>query len=144
MIALSIAKLKMFSRESKIFLWIKPKKKKKLFSGKFGSMPTFRSKQKGRKYLWWAYVCLITRLNKTLHLHQVFFDFTRISYFKFLEFKEFNKLINYYLINYYSIRACWIWDWLQPTQRYVPRWLFTISHPTRAHGMIVNFFFLRS
>ena len=31
MIALSIAKLKMFSAESEIFLWIKPKKKKKIF-----------------------------------------------------------------------------------------------------------------
>ena len=31
MIALSVAKLKMFSPESEIFLWIKPKKKKKTF-----------------------------------------------------------------------------------------------------------------
>ena len=31
MIALSVAKLKLFSPESEIFLWIKPKKKKKLF-----------------------------------------------------------------------------------------------------------------
>ena len=49
MIALSVAKLKMFSPESEIFLSIKPKKKKKLFCGKFGSMPTFRSTQKGKK-----------------------------------------------------------------------------------------------
>ena len=31
MIALSVAKLKMFSPESEIFLWIKPRKKKKTF-----------------------------------------------------------------------------------------------------------------
>ena len=43
MIALSVAKLKMFSPESEIFLSIKPKKKTKLFCGKFGSTPTFRS-----------------------------------------------------------------------------------------------------
>jgi len=62
MIALSVAKLKMFSLESEIFLWIKPKKKKKLFCGKSGSMPTFRSTRKGKKcFLWWAYVCLTTR-----------------------------------------------------------------------------------
>ena len=48
MIALSVAKLKMFSPESEIFLSIKPKKKKKT-CGKFGSMPTFRSTQKGKK-----------------------------------------------------------------------------------------------
>ena len=49
MIAPSVAKLKMFSPESEIFRWIKPKKKKKLFYGKFGSMPTFRSTQKFKK-----------------------------------------------------------------------------------------------
>ena len=38
-----------FSPESEICLWIKPKKKKKLFCGKFGSMPTFRSTRKGKK-----------------------------------------------------------------------------------------------
>ena len=44
-------------------------------------MPTFRSTRKGKKcFLWWAYVCLTTFL-------------ARISYFKFLEFKELNKRI---------------------------------------------------
>ena len=40
MILLSVAKLKILSPESKIFLRIKPKKIKKKFCGKFGSMPT--------------------------------------------------------------------------------------------------------
>ena len=49
MIVLSIAKLKMFSAESEIFLGIKAKKKKKLFCGKFRSMPMYRSTRKGKK-----------------------------------------------------------------------------------------------
>ena len=49
MIALSVAKLKMFSPESEIFLGIKPKNEKKLFCGKFGSMPTFRITGKSKK-----------------------------------------------------------------------------------------------
>ena len=43
--------------------------------------------------------------------------FARISYFKFLEFKEFNKTII----------------------PFAPRWLFTISYPTRVHGIIVKY-----
>ena len=79
MIALSVAKLKMFSPESETFLWIKPKKKRKLFCGKSGTMPTFRSARKGKKcFLCWAYVCLTTRCYTTSHLRQVFFDFARI------------------------------------------------------------------
>ena len=49
MVALSVAKLKMFSPESEIFLWIKAKKKKKRFCGKFRSMPTLRSTRKGKR-----------------------------------------------------------------------------------------------
>ena len=72
------SKLKMFSPESKIFLWIKLKKKKKLFCGKFGSMLTFKSTRNGKKcFLWWAYVCLTTRCYTTLHFHQVFFHFAQ-------------------------------------------------------------------
>ena len=41
MIELSVAKIKMFSPVSEIFLWIKPNKKKNIFCGKFGSMLTF-------------------------------------------------------------------------------------------------------
>ena len=29
--------------------------------------------------------------------------------------------------------------WLQPTRRYAPRWLSIISYPTRAHGIISNY-----
>ena len=110
MIVLSVAKLKMFLPESKIFLWIKPKKKKKLLCGKFGSMPTFGSTRKGKKcFLWWASTCLTTRCYTTSHLHQLFFRFrrdffaffARISYFKCLEFKEFNKtIIPFALVGY--------------------------------------------
>ena len=110
MIALSVGKLKMFSPESEIFLWIKPKKKNNFFCGKFGSMPTFKSTRKGKKcFFWWAYVCLTTWCYTTSHLHQVFFPFhsdflaffARISYFKFLEFKEFNKtVIPFALVGY--------------------------------------------
>ena len=75
MIARSIAKLKIFLPESQIFLWIKLRKEKKLYCGKFGSMPTFKSTRKGKKcFLWWAYICLTT----TSHFHQVFFDFAWI------------------------------------------------------------------
>jgi len=59
-------------------------------------MPTFSSMRKGKK-------CLSDHIRhyKTLYLHEVFFRFssdflalfTRILYFKFLEFKEFNKTI---------------------------------------------------
>ena len=48
-----------------------------------------------------AYVCLTAWCYATSHLHQFFFDFARIfslffariSYLKFLEFKDFNKTI---------------------------------------------------
>ena len=91
MIALSVAKLKMFSPESEIFLWIKPKQKKKLFIGKFGSIPTFRSTRKGKKcFLWHAYVCLTTRCYTTSHLHQVLFDFARIFSLLSLVFRTSN------------------------------------------------------
>ena len=50
MIALSVAKLKLFSPES-LFSLNKAKKKKKHFCGKFGSIPTFRSMRKGKKCL---------------------------------------------------------------------------------------------
>ena len=130
MIALSVGKLKMFSPESEIFLRIKSKKKKKLFWGKFGTMPTFR---KGKKcFLWWAYVCLTTRMLHNIASSSSFFRFrsyflaffARISYFKFLEFKEFNKtIIPFALVGYRTGYAT----------------LFTISYPTRAHGIIVNY-----
>ena len=50
MIALSVAKLKMFSPESEIFL-TKGKKEKKKFPRKFVSMPTFTSTRKGMLFV---------------------------------------------------------------------------------------------
>ena len=51
-----------------------------------------------------AYICLTARCYTTLHLHQVCFlfrwdfraFFAHILYFKFLEFKEFNKTLLFY------------------------------------------------
>ena len=34
--------------------------------------------------------------------------------------------------------GCWIWDCLYPARPCGPRWLFTISYPTRAPGIIVK------
>ena len=51
--------------------------------------------------------------------------FARISYFKFLEFKEFNKTIIPFALG--------------GNQTGLP--LFTISYPTRAHGIIVNYYY---
>ena len=107
MVALSVAKLQMFSPESEI----KPKKKKKLFCGKFGSKPMLRSTRKGKKCFFSFVISLrlTTRCYTTSHLHQVFRRFrsdflaffARISYFKFLEFKEFNKtIIPFSLVGY--------------------------------------------
>ena len=54
-------------------------------------------------------MCVTTRCYTTLHLHQVLFRFrsdflvfyARISYFKLLEFKEFNKtIIPFALVGY--------------------------------------------
>ena len=66
----------------------------------------------------------------TSHLHQVFFDFARISYFKFLEFKEFNKtIIPFALVGYETG-----YSQLGATRLigYLP------SHIQCAHGIIVN------
>ena len=80
---------------------MKPKNKNIYFCGKFGSIPTLRSMQKGKK-------CFVMSLRlsdlKVLHIissSSSFFDFAEIfslfslvfSTFKFLEFKEFNKTI---------------------------------------------------
>ena len=103
MIALSVAKLKMFSAESEIFLWKSQKRRKKLCQ-------RLEVCEKARNvFLGWAYVCLTTRCYTTSHVHQVFFLFRSdflaffvcISYFKLLEFKEFNKtIIPFALVGY--------------------------------------------
>ena len=80
---------------------------------------------------------LSTRCYTTSLLHQDFFRFRSdfpalfacISYFKFLEFKEFNKtIIPFTLVGYETGYS----------QLGVTR-LFTISYPTRAHGIIVKY-----
>ena len=122
----------MFSPESKIFLWIKPKKKKKLFCGKFGSIPTSRSTRKGKKcFLWWAYVYLNTKCYKTSHLHQVFLRF-RSDFLAFFATQSVTK---------HRIFIKFFCDFAQIFSLFsnVCRWLFTISYPTRAHGIIVNY-----
>ena len=59
--------------------------------------------------------------------------FACISYFEFLEFKEFNKtMIPFALVGYET-------GYSQLGATRAPRWLFTISYPTRAHGIIVNY-----
>ena len=79
------------------------------------------------------YVCLTTRCYTTSHLHRFFrfrsdfhTFFARISYFKFLEFKEFNKtIIIFALVGYgtgYSHLGATCY----------------ISYPTCAHGILVN------
>ena len=80
----------------------KTRKENKLFCGKFGSMSTFRSTRKGKK----CFFVMSLRLFDQMVLHNIaslssFFRFrsdflaffARILYFKFLEFKEFNKTI---------------------------------------------------
>ena len=102
----------MFSPESEIFLWIKPKKKKKtFFCGKFGSMLTFRSTRKPQKSFFCDGPTSVWPQGVTKHRIFIkrFFRFrsdflaflARISYFKFLEFKEFNRtIITFALVGY--------------------------------------------
>ena len=81
---------------------------------------------------------MTTRCYTTSHLHQVFLQFcydfltffARILYFKFLEFNKFNETITPFALVEYE--TCY-------SQLYAPRWLFIISYPTRAHGIIVTY-----
>ena len=82
---------------------------------------------------------MILRLSDHKVLHDIissssFLDFARnFSLFslvfrtsKFLEFKEFNKTnIPFALVGY------------ETDYSYAPRWLFTMSYPTRAHGIVL-------
>ena len=65
--------------------------------------------------------------------------FACISYFQFLEFKEFNKtiIIPFALVGYET-------GYSQLGTRYAPHWLFTISYPTRAHGIIIVNYYIQS
>ena len=107
---LSVAKLKLFSPESAIFLWIRPKKGKNFSVESLDQCRRLEVREKARSvFLWSAFVCLTAWCYTTSHLHQVFFRFradflalfARISYLKFLEFKEFNKtIIPFALVGY--------------------------------------------
>jgi len=110
MIALCVAKLKMFSPESKIFPRLKQKKKKN-FCGKFESISTFRRTQKGKKCFFFV---IILRLSDHEVLHNIAsssnflsmplgFSPFFCSYFvlQILEFEEFNKtIIPFALVGY--------------------------------------------
>ena len=134
------AKLKMFSRESEIFLWIKPKKKKKtFFVESFDQCWRLEVREKARNvFLWWAYVHLTTRCYTTsIASSSSFFQFrsdflaffAHISDFKFLVLKEFNKTIFPFAFVGYETG----YSQLGATHLVG---LFTISYPTRAHGII--------
>ena len=43
------------------------------------------------------------------------------------------------IINNYAIRTCWIQEWSKPTRRHALRWLITVSDPTRAYGIVINY-----
>ena len=106
MIALSVAKLNMFSPESEIFLWIKAKK----FLLKVWINGDVKKYAKGQE----MYFVMNRRLSNHKVLHYIaslsgFFRFRSdflafyapISYFKFLGFKELNKtIIPFALVGY--------------------------------------------
>ena len=140
MIVLSVAKPKMFSTESEIFLWIKPRKEKKnFFCGKFGSMPTFRSTRKGKKCFCDEPTCVWPQGGYiTSHLHHVFFDFARIfSYFKCLEFKEFNKtVIPFTLVGYETGYICHL---ISNARSWNNCWIFSYKCLCRLGKMSLTF-----
>ena len=103
--------IKCFRRKAKFFSEKSQKRKKKAFLWKVWiNADVYRSRRKDKKsFLWWAHVCLTTRCYTESHLHQFFFRirsdffafFARMSYFKFLEFKEFNNtIIPFALVGY--------------------------------------------
>ena len=107
MIALSVPKLKMLLPESKIFLWIRPKKKK-LFLWKECRRLEVREKARnvfcdGPTSVWPHGVTQPRIFIKSSFRFRSDFlaFFARISYFKFLEFKEFNNtIIPFALVGY--------------------------------------------
>ena len=114
MIALSVAKLILIFRRKAKFLLNEGKKEKKTFFAR--SLDQFRSLEERKKAR--NVFVMSLRLSDYKVLHNITsssssLDFVRnFALFsfafrtsKFLEFKEFNK-------NNYSLRACWIWDWL--------------------------------
>ena len=84
------AELKMFSPKSEIFLWIKPKKKKKNFLVE--SLDRYRSTRKGKKCFFEMSLRLSDHkvVYTTSRLHQVFLDFARIFWLFLLVFRTSN------------------------------------------------------
>ena len=89
MIALSVAKLKIFSPESEIFLWIKPEKKKKIVES-LDQCRRLEEREKARFFcdeptsVW----------PQGVTQHCIFIKFFRFrSYFVLQIFGEFNKII---------------------------------------------------
>ena len=132
----------MFSLESEISLWIKPKREQTFFAESLDPFRRLevRNARRQEMFLWWACVYLTTRYYTTSHqFSSSFFDFARICTLfslvfrtsKFLEFKKFNKtIIPFALVEYETG-----YSQLGATRLvgYLP------SHPTRAHGIIVNY-----
>ena len=110
MIALSVAKLKMFSPESEIFLWIKPKKKRKNFFVE--SLEQCRRSEVREKARNVFCVEPTSVWQQDVTQHRIFIKYFSISlgfsrffrsYFvlQILEFKEFNKtIIPFALVGY--------------------------------------------
>ena len=96
MIALSVAKLKMLTLESEIFLRIKPKKrKKKHFVESLDQRRRLEVREKARNVFCDDPTCLITlRCYTTSNLHQVLFRFRFFrSYFELQNFWRLRNLI---------------------------------------------------
>jgi len=102
MIALSVAKLKMFSLESELFLWIKPKKKKGFFIESLDQCRRFKVREKARNGSGDEPKSVSPSSSSFFLFRSDFLDFfARTSYFKFLELKEFNKtIIPFALVGY--------------------------------------------
>ena len=104
MIALSVAKLKMFSPESEICLWIRPKKKKNnFFVESLGQRRRLEVREKARNVFCDDPTSVWSHWSVTQHRNLIKFSFDFAGIFslsslvfrtsKFLEFKEFNKTI---------------------------------------------------
>ena len=59
----------------------------------------------------------------------------KIAYFYTSSREEFSIFCGRFQWNNYSTHACWIWN---DYSQYEPRWLSTISYPTRTSGIIVK------
>ena len=138
MIALSVAKLKIFFAGKRNFSLNKAKKEKHFFGGKFGSIPTFRHTQKGKRCFCDEPTCLTSRYYTLSHLHQVFsisLGFPRLYFIhsNFWSFKDFNKTIIIIPLRLLDTRLAIANSALRASSH----WLFTISYPTHAHGIPV-------